>query len=172
MEIRQPVSVSRDYTYLFVVSQMLVFNTRPVANGSGGFGKYILESIIPYFVVYFFISGGLVCSKYVLMCVLHLRTTIYLSLGARSASFILDIWSLIQKRSLFWQVPSYSGQVFFIFKWYAHESFNATFSWIVHEISMHIWKHLHEYIMNSSQKSSRTVQEISVNIKWSRTVHD
>ena len=115
MEIRQPVSVNRDYAYFFVVSQVFAFNTRPVANGSGGFGKYILESIRPYFEVYFFISGGLVWSKYVLMWVLHLRTTIYLSLGARSASFILDIRSLLQKRTLFWQVPSYSGQVFFLY---------------------------------------------------------
>ena len=60
MEIRQPVSVNRDYTYFFVVSQIFAFNTLPVANGSGGFGKYILESISPYFEVYFVISGGLV----------------------------------------------------------------------------------------------------------------
>ena len=60
MEIRQPVSVNRDYTYFFVVSQMFAFYTRSVANGSGGFSKYILERIRPYFEVYFFISGGLV----------------------------------------------------------------------------------------------------------------
>ena len=53
MEIRQPVSVNRDYAYFFVVSQVFAFNTRPVANGSGGFCKYILESISPYFEVYF-----------------------------------------------------------------------------------------------------------------------
>ena len=31
---------------------------------------------------------------------------------------------------------------------------------------------IHEYFLNSSQKSSLTVQGMSVNIKWPRTVHD